>query len=150
MAHYDSADFLRIDPVLIQEEYVRLPADIAYWNACYADAFEAWALAKSAREQAYHRLMSHHRDLLEQKGKSRVTIGEVESQVFQDSQYIAARSDEIDSEAEKLRVHGVVEGLRAKKDMLVSLGAHMRLEMEHDPVLRQRANLDKEIAQGRS
>jgi hypothetical protein len=142
----------RINPALINDEFVELPGHLAYWTGRYADAYEVWLDAKRNREQTYHRLSIGWRTTLEgggrgkAKGSSRVTIGEVESHVVIDSDYIQAQEEELEAEVIKLRLHGVLEALRAKKEMLISLGAHIRLEMANDPLIRKEMRIEREMS----
>src|SRR5688572_3935542 len=122
------AECLRIEPTVIEEEYVRLPGDLAYWNARYSVAYQRWLQAKLERETTEARLSESWRGQLGTK-PGRVTVGEVEAKVVQDPLYTQARQAENDAESEKVRLWGVMDALRTKKEMLVSLGAHMRLEM---------------------
>ena len=142
--HKAVRDAVTIEPAVIQEEYVRLPGDLAYWGAQYAAAYKDWQEAKVQRELVTAQLTAEHRVALEAKSK-RVTVGEVEAAVTLDQRWVEAKGVEIRAETEKIEVQHVVEALRAKRDMLVSLGAHYRMEMENDPVIRRQRALDREI-----
>lgn len=126
---------VEIDAFAIQEEYMRLPADLAYWNERYASVHRHWLEMKAKRERVYaERLMVVRQGLQfeldsDPLKKGRITISEVEVGVMRDDAYMAVRDKEISAEAEKIRLWGVLDAIRAKKDMLVSLGAHMRAEM---------------------
>ena len=41
-----------------------------------------------------------------------------------------------DADGRRLKLQGVLDAVRTKKDMLVSLGASMRAEMQGDPSIR--------------
>ena len=125
-----------LEPLAIQEEYVRLPADLAYWNEQYATAFGAWLNAKVMSKVTHARLYKEHQDRLLCSGKGKVTISEVESALDMDERNIDAMLDEADKEAEKVRLAGVCEAIRAKKDMLISLGATIRSEHGGDMIMR--------------
>ena len=45
---------------------------------------------------------------------------------------------EVRAEVERVRVKGVCDAIIAKREALISLGAHVRKEMEHDPRTRER------------
>jgi hypothetical protein len=144
------AECVKIDDTVITEEYIRLPSDMAYWNARYADCFRFWLQAKVQRDLTEARLSAEWREQLEAKAKGgRITLGEIENAVFQDPQYIDAKAKEVMAEAEKVRLYGIMEALRAKREMLVSLGAHLRMEMDHDPMLRKQAYIDREKERNR-
>lgn len=127
-------DATRIEPMVITEEMVRIPSDMAYWNERYANVFQYWLEAKFARERTYSEAFRDIQERLATTSKTRVTVSEVEHLVATDRTYIDARMSEIVAESEKLRLGGVVEALRAKKDMLISLGAHMRAEMSSQSI----------------
>lgn len=127
---------LAIEPLVLTEEYVRLPSDVAYWNERYASVYKHWLEMKARRERVLAERSEELRKTLKFKKQAdvadssgRVTIAEVESAVARDPAYQAARDKEIAAEAEKVRLFGVLDALRTKRDMLVSLGAHMRAEM---------------------
>lgn len=67
---------------------------------------------------------------------SRVTVAEIEATTTTDAHYLESCTAEIVAEGEKVRLHGVMETLRTKRDMLISLGAHMRSTMQQDITLR--------------
>ena len=140
----------RIEPLALEEEYVRLPGDMAYWNGRYADVYRHWLEVKVQRDLVYHRLHKDYREALENKANgTRITIKEVESMVAQDSDYLDVKAKELVAESEKIRLYGVMEALRAKKDMLISLGAHIRLEMGNDPLVRHQRATSREVQQSR-
>jgi len=124
---------LEIDDGQIKAEFIRLPADMAYWNARYADAIRDHLRAKHECEKTEARCYGEHRERLELERK--VTEKKIESAVTQDPSVIAAREAEIEAEAERARLRGVVEAISTKRDMLMSLGAYIREEMR-DPLIR--------------
>lgn len=143
----DVDDFLRdcvaVEPTALEEEFVRLPADLAYWNERYARAYKNYAVAKIARERTGARLNIQLREEInaqqtDPKAKAKgPTVDAVAAQVDNHADMIAARDAEIDAEVEKVRLYGVLDAVRSKKDMLVQIGAHIRVEMQNDPVLRE-------------
>lgn len=127
-----------IFPEAIQEEYVRLPSDLAYWNKQYAEAqrveLKAKARAKRARADAQLRIRQEAAD---DGRKMTDKIAEAETEI--DADVAEAEDFYADAVADRSRLYGVVDAVRAKKDMLVSLGAHVRAELEGDPSLRAEA-----------
>jgi len=154
---YDLKDCVSIDPLDIEAEFVRLPSDLAYWSQQYADAYEAWLDAKIDRETLYGQLYEEKLLELESQISQRPKVGRgkgvsdvmLEAAIKRDQEYIFARKKEIKAESEKVRLHGVLEALGAKKDGLVSIGATRRAEMERDPMIRDRSNIDREIHNNR-
>ena len=136
----------KIEPMALQEEFVRVPADLAFWNGKYANVYQHWLEMKLAREICFAKLWQHHQtQLLINTPKGKATISEVEAAVFQDAEYIDAKVKEITAEGEKVRLYGIMDSLRSKRDMLISLGAHQRAEMGNDPMLRKQAYLEAEV-----
>lgn len=126
-----------IDPVLVREEYVRLPADLATWNARLVAATERYLEADLVVDRTTARLTIEHRERLLACGE-KATEAQVKAHVESDERWISARMDRIEAEVEKLRVRGVVDAVLTKRDMLISLGATIRQEL-HDPRIRRQA-----------
>jgi len=124
-----------IFPEQIQEEYVRLPADLAYWNARYAEAQKELMIAKVELDILERELYPVVRQELESGGQ-RVTEKMIESGIGQSSLWTDAKRRVANAEGEKAKHYGTLDAVRTKRDMLVSLGAHIRAEMQHDPTLR--------------
>ena len=120
----EEAEYLRqcvlVDDVAIQEEYMRLPSDMAYWTERYAAAKETHLVCKHQRERIYSTERAAVRAEMEAAG-TKVTEGRIDEQVIPALKVEAARSVEIGAEVEVLRLHGVLEALRSKKEMLNSL-----------------------------
>jgi hypothetical protein len=129
---------VRIEPELIQEEYVRTPSDLAYWSEQHALIHREWQLAKFAREQEWGSAVTRARAELSSYGGKGPTVDAVEASAINDPAYVKTKRDEIFLEAERVRLIGMVDAIRTKKDMLVSLGAHIRAEMERDPMIKER------------
>lgn len=127
---------VRIEPLAIQEEYVRLPSDLAYWNARYASALRQHMMAKIESERVAARLRIELREQLLGRN-AKVTESMVDSAVETHPDWQTARLEEIDAEVRKVQLHGVLDALRTKREMLISLGAHVRKEMDHDPAIRR-------------
>ena len=125
----------RIEPLAIQEEYIGLPGHLAYWNNRYAAALEAALRAEHERKMAESRVLLELRAAAKVEG-TKPTVDEIEARVALSQDVRSALLDEIAAQAEKARVQGVVEAIRAKREMLVSLGAHLREEMRGDPSIR--------------
>lgn len=134
-----------VDDFDLQAEFVRLPADLAFWGAQYAEAFRAWNLAKLELERLSAQLSLEIRDALQGQAKGRVTLGEIEQVLHASEPYQVARRAEIEAEAEKVRLYGVVDAVRAKREMLVSLGAQQRAEMANDPMVRAARAIEREV-----
>jgi hypothetical protein len=118
-----------IDEMALQEEYIRLPSDFAYFSELNAEAKRMFALSKVDRDITRSRLRMVARETLEASGK-RATESMVDAAVELDPVWLEVKTKEIELEANAVRIHGVLESLRTKRDMLISLGAHTRAEMK--------------------
>lgn len=128
---------VQIDPERIQEAFCQLPADLVRWNQIYADVLREHLIQKARVDSTFHRLNIEHRErIIAQGGKA--TEAMVTAAVETDPEWSSVKLAAIEAEVEKARVNGVCESIRARRDMLISLGSHVRVEMENDPVLRER------------
>jgi hypothetical protein len=127
---------VRIEPLALEEEFVRMSADLAYWNQRYAAAVREHLTSKIAIERTASHLRIIHRERLTAENPKPPTESMVEAAVNTDEQMDKARAALIDAEVEKVRLAGVLDAVRTKRDMLVSLGAHVRAEMQADPSIR--------------
>ena len=130
-----------ISPEALEEEFVRVPADLAYWNERYAVSLRMWLSAKVERERIMGELLCDPlfiEELEEKLQKKKPSVDQIKGAILNHKSYITARISEAANEAEKTRLRGCVDAVASKRDMLISLGAHVRLEMQHDPVLRSR------------
>jgi glycine/D-amino acid oxidase-like deaminating enzyme len=133
-----------IDDLAIDEEFVRLPGDLAYWNARHADALRAYLLAKLELESVEARVQIASREELFGE-MSRPTEAAIHARVVVDALYVAARRALLETEVEKVRLVGICEAVRAKKECLISLGANLRAEMQGDPSLRVAAKTARDV-----
>jgi len=124
-----------VDPLQLQPEYVRLSSDLAAWNSRYADALDTYLEADMALDTTEARLHIEWRERLVAEG-SKSTENTLKACISTDPRYVNARLAMIDAEVQKVRVQGVVRAIEAKKEMLISLGAHVRKEMDGNPTIR--------------
>lgn len=127
----------KIDPLQLNDEYIRLPADLAHWNARLAEATEAQLEAELVFERTEAKLFIGWREQLAMEAGAKVTESTVKERVHDDPRYADARMKMIEAEVALKRVRGVVDAIGAKKEMLISLGAHVRKEMDGSPAVRQ-------------
>lgn len=130
---------LEVAPEAIQEEFVRVPAEMGYWGERAASALKRYKLARAARELAEATAYLTHKASTE-----RATVDQVKALVECDDAVKAAKATEIEAEAEAAAERNRYEAIRGKKDVLQSMGAILRAEMERDPVVRSRARGDWE------
>src|ERR1019366_3237278 len=113
-------DCCKILPEAIQEEFIRMPADLAFWNERTADALRAHLLAKLAQDETHARLYIHHRERMAAAGH-KSTEQQVENAVDTDPEMHEANLRFVDTKVDYERVRGVVGAVSTKKDMLMSL-----------------------------
>lgn len=139
-------DSVNIDPVAdLDNEFRGISAAVAYWNARYADAIEAYLKNDLEHKRMNSQLYIEHREGLA-LAHGKVTEGMVRAAVETDQRYLDTKILSIESEAEKARLKGVCEAVSAKKDMLQSLGAKLRAEMAGDPALREQLATSKLVS----
>ena len=129
---------LRIEPLALQEEFVRTPADFAYWNEQYKQALEKYMNAKAERERVFAKVYLISCEKPMPNGKQ-ATVDYAKALVEGDPEYRNVYQDEITAEVEVAKLKGVLEAIRTKRDMLIQIGAQVRQELQHDPLVRAAA-----------
>lgn len=127
-----------IFPEQLQEEFVRTPADMAYWGREFADAARARDMSKLLTKRVRAQVEKAVRAAPRAAGEKAPTEATVAAAVETDAGVIAAEEAEADAEYQVAVIKGTLDAIRAKRDMLIQLGAQQRLEMESDPLIRQR------------
>jgi hypothetical protein len=130
-------DCVRIEPLALEQEYVRLPADFAYWGERYSVAMRTYLQLEEDTKRTTARLWMETREKLTAAGK-KPTEAMIDAAMRQEEEHQKAHAALVGAEAEKERLRVVMEAIRTKREMLVSLGATIRQEKEHDPVIRER------------
>jgi hypothetical protein len=135
-------DAVFTDPEQINEEFARVSADLAYWNTVYAlRSGDAARLDVECRRTKAAKYLYFREEIAQQGG--RPTDEWVKSLVDSDEEVNLALLLRVDADAEKQRIYGIVDAIRAKKDMLVSIGATLRSELEHDPMIKEQRRFDR-------
>lgn len=125
-----------IDKLNIKDEFVRISSDFAYWNERYTQAHEADLLATIDKDKVRAQMRIEHRERLLMRNE-KVTESMVDSAVETDQVVLNSRVACVQTEVEKTRLRGLLEAIRAKRDMLISTGSMIRQEMSTDPTLRR-------------
>lgn len=115
-----------IVPEDVKNEYTRMASQIARSTEEYSEALQAALEAKQLRDEAY---ASIYMDICV-SSKKKPSEAYIRNEIFTTPEYQEACRDYAAAEGRKSRLAGDLEALRAKKDMLVSLGAHVRLELQ--------------------
>ena len=127
-------------PEQINEEFARMSADYAYWNEKYAEANRLELLRDWEKKKCFASLYLQKKFDLEAAGK-KAPHDLVESEVTTSQVFGAALEALIEAQAESVHLKGILEALRTKREMLISTGAHLRQEMQGDPIMRDKAML---------
>lgn len=136
-----------INPNAIQEEYVQLPATLHRWIQARVDAAEAHRLAELDETVMEEKLRIDVRALNDEAlaskaadiGKvKKLTVDEANALVVTDARYRAVHEKTIATAKAKETADGMVEAIKTKRDMLISLGATLRAEHEIEMMIKDR------------
>lgn len=144
-AHAAVMEAVAIDPLNLEAEFVDVPARLAEYNELYARAFQRHLACKHLVERTHALVYLRKR---EEASGERVTEALLTARVETDEEYVEALRVATIAEANKVRLWGVLDALRAKKDALISIGAHARAELNGSPSLRGEHRGSREVAQG--
>ncbi len=134
-----------IDEIMtLDEDMRRISGDICYWNSRYAEGNKEHLLLKIEMDRLAGILYMEHREKLELL-KGKVTEKMVTAAVDMDDRWHDMRIQVIEAETEKIRIRGVCDAVIAKKDMLQSIGAKLRIEMQGDPGIRDMASSGRNV-----
>lgn len=128
-SYNDVREQLTIDPVRLEEDFVRTPADLGYWNTQCAMWASRYKKAENDRKKTYAEVRVEVEDAVREAG-GKATVDRLDALVLVDHRYVAAQEREMEALERKEFAFGIVDSLRHKADMLVSLGAHVRQEKE--------------------
>jgi hypothetical protein len=124
-----------IEPTMLEDEFVRAPAEIAYWNEKLNIAVRAHLLAKLRYDQIRAKIGLEVREEAAANGVKK-TVGDIDAMVTLNPQVAGAYLDYVEAESERQALRNRCDAVQAKREMLQSLGAKYRVEMATDPVLR--------------
>lgn len=123
---------IEIDPLLLEsvifekgsidDEFVRVPRDLAYWTEKCCDAKRQELASKQEMERVKAALHIEVRESTKDQG-IKATIGDIEAKVRLHPDYQMAAHSLVDAESELARAKGRLDVIRAKKDVLSSLSA---------------------------
>jgi len=124
-----------IEPTMLDDEFVRMPMDMAYWNERYSAAIRDHLMAKLHYDNTRAKVLLETRVHIEQSGLKR-TVGDVDAMVTTDPRVVDAYLQYVEAEAQRQAIRNRCEAVQIKREMLQSLGAKYRVEMQTDPVVR--------------
>lgn len=139
--HPEDTEFIRtstsIDHLNLNEEFIRVPGDVAYWGEQHAKAIRAHHEAKNAEEEVRAGLWEQAKMRAEAGSKTKPTQKDISSIIDRQDAMKEAKAQVILTEFRKECVKGWLDAVRAKREMLVTIGANMREEMRHDLKVRE-------------
>lgn len=134
---------VQLDRDNLDAEYMRVSADLAFWTKLAADAMEAELAAKVRVDQAKAALKEAEGEAylrVQERlagAKPKPTVATLEAYVQTDDAVRGARArlhaemqEHVRLAADRKRLDGVVSSIYTKREMLISLGAHVRKEMD--------------------
>lgn len=125
-----------IDEHAIQDEYCRVAADLAYWGRAHAEAEGAYILAKAKLKRAEAQAHVMVREMMASAGK-KPTDKAVEANVELQPGVEKAHAEFAHAAVRRKETSAYMEAISTKRDMLISLGATQRKEMDGDPSIRE-------------
>lgn len=119
-----------INPGMMRDEFVGFTGQLAYFGERYSLAV---AKAAACSEQLKDAEAEVYLELRAKGG----TEAELKAKVRLDRRVQLARTLSVQADADEHRFkHKVMDPLYAKRDMLISIGAHQRAELAGDPIVR--------------
>lgn len=132
----DVKDATTIEPAALLEEFVRTPGDLAYWAEQYSQALEVQLTAKADRELAWEMAVIDIKKAAKAAAEAgtagKMTEKDVEAAATTTPAYQAALRNEIQANVAKDRAGGILDAVKAKKDVCISLASHIRHNEEMD------------------
>jgi hypothetical protein len=124
-----AARAVTVDQADLAGEYSRVGADLAYWGMVAADAEQDYQAAKDALRvvEAQALLASHA--AFQTKGV-KTTAAQAEARVELIPEVQAARQAVTQADGTRRRMRAICDGIAAKQQALISLGAQLRRELD--------------------
>ena len=124
------AEALSLDESDLSGEFIRFAGTFAYWSERYADAERDAEAADQAADKARSIAFLVVAEQNTKRAKAdRHARPLLDALAEQNSALAAAQAEALDRRQKAMRYKGYVEALRAKRDMLVQLGARRRAEL---------------------
>lgn len=127
-----------VDPDLLKEEYAKQAADRAYYGELYVRALEAALDASGERERVEAAVWLELKGKPPEEGKKPLSDDGVKNAVRVDARVAVANKAEVRALASKERANQRLKAISEKGEMLVSLGADRRAELEGELFMKAR------------
>lgn len=125
-----------IDELDLDREFSEAAGNLAYWNAKYTAANREFLVARhnSRITEARLRMLmkEEHKD-----DKPKATVDDITSYIHTHEDYETDHMAYVEAEAEAEKMKKFAEAVKAKLDMLRSVGAKLRAEWEGDPTTKR-------------
>lgn len=141
---FDLSEIFDIDEMNLTTDYATQASMFAYFSSLLASAEKRASDAKILIDVEYAVCDEHYRKELNISGE-KYTEAVVRSNVIQDDDYSAAVLISVDRNYDVGILKAIVNALRMRADMLVSLGAHLRQEMGMTNMTMQQRGMDKTV-----
>ena len=125
---------VKLEPTALESEFVRYTADFAFWGQKVAETKQQESLAKLSLEVLEADLDTMAREAL--AGDKKPTEAMIGAWVTKHPAHTEASKTLFSASYEHDRAKAVWDAMRAKRDMLVGLGAQQRAEMQHEPTVK--------------
>lgn len=132
----DVRSLLDINEGDLNTEFVRLPGHTARWAFLAAEATNEVASAKHNYDKVFAATHEEIRTGALAKG-DKLTVDQINNRTAVTLKVVLARDAVSEAEMRKAKTLAVCEGLRAKRDMLIQLGASQRAAKESDLWMKQ-------------
>lgn len=127
----------------LEEEMMRIHSDIAFANAQYSAAYAEFMQAKFHHERTESRMFLTIREQMIVDGEKfteKILINSAKTH----PDYLEARQLFIHADIEEKRLKGICFMLQSKKDMLVSIGMRINVELRGDPLAAANSKRERE------
>jgi hypothetical protein len=138
-------DAVKIEPMALEEEFIRVPADIAYFGEKHSAAVRKKLLAKHDFERVEAKLYMEIRE----EADTKITEATIRAKMLQNEEHYDAKLVAIEAEADEKAASHRLSALLAKRDALINLGANYRAEMGGNPSIRAQARGARDVASSR-
>lgn len=143
---YTFQELVGIDPEGINADFVTQASRLAYLNMLTANAEAAHQAEKSHTERVYAKVELDWRDSLADK---KTTEAQIKSLVIESDEYKKQSDLERTALLEYKLLKGLVEAMKERGSMLISLGANLRMEYDvTDLSIKQTKDRLRELANG--
>lgn len=123
------ADLFLIDEANLTKEYSRQAALYAWLGVVGAKADHKASMADLAKDQEYARTDEAYREQFDASGR-KMTEPQVKSLILIDKDYMRASANELALKYDSKLIQALIKALDQRADMLISLGSHLRHEVD--------------------